>query len=162
MLEAIATAFAVDVPSAALLVLPASAPVSRAVWELSELGINACSLDLTEKRRIRSSADNPTLLVSTLATTRGVDLPELSHVFVYGLPHPQKRVNAQTVDSYLHIAGRVGRFGRGGKVVTFVEDAEVVEEDEGEGKKMTAEKELVLRVLETINVERPAKFVVFD
>ncbi|EFI28664.1 hypothetical protein CC1G_13690 [Coprinopsis cinerea okayama7 len=156
VLEAIATAFAVDVPSMALLVLPSSASVSRAVFELAELGINACSLDLHEKRRVRSSPDNPTLLVGTLATTRGVDLPELSHVFVYGLPDAQKRVHGRSVDAYLHIAGRVGRFGRDGKVVTFIEEDSAEEGGKkGEAKKMQ-------RILETIHV-RPVKFPVeFD
>ena len=85
--------------------------------------------------------------------TRGIDIPGLSHVFVYSSPH---RVNSQAVDSYLHIAGRVGRFGRGGKVVTFIEDTAT----EG-GQKKNGEVELMLRVLETINVG-PAKFVAFD
>lgn len=135
MFEAIATSFALDVPSIGLLVLPASAPIQRAVFELRQLGVNAHGMDLmsTDQEKGRShllfaaganpnlAKENPTLLVSTLATTRGVDLPELTHVFVYGIPGGGKGADGQTLDAYLHIAGRVGRFGRGGKVVTVIE-----------------------------------------
>lgn len=87
--------------------------------------MNAHGLDLLADDRgrahlMRGASDvavaNPTLLVSTLASTRGLDLPELSHVFILGLP------DARRVDPYLHAAGRVGRFGRGGKVVTVLEE----------------------------------------
>jgi hypothetical protein len=153
--EAIATAFALDVPSVGLLVLPSSAPLQRAVYELREMGVNAHGLDLLETDKGRShllsggrgARENPTLLVSTLATTRGLDLPELSHVFVLGIPEGP-RVNGRTVDGYLHIAGRVGRFGRGGKVIT------VVEKGDDSSFKMG-------RILQTIDVT-PVQFEHFD
>ncbi|KAG6878655.1 hypothetical protein C0993_001178 [Termitomyces sp. T159_Od127] len=167
VMEAIATAFALDVPSVALLVLPSSSPVQRAVHELREMGVNAHGLDLLTGEKGRShllrgdgnGQENPTLLVSTLATTRGLDLPELTHVFIMGIPDGPK-VNGRTIDGYVHLAGRVGRFGRGGKVVTVVEkegDAEDGEEGAGgvsQGSKM-------LRILATIN-KTPTAFVHFD
>ncbi|KAH8102525.1 hypothetical protein BXZ70DRAFT_787300 [Cristinia sonorae] len=58
-LEAIGLTFALEVPRVALLVLPASAGVRRAVYELRLLGVNAHGLD-----------GNATLLVSTVACTR--------------------------------------------------------------------------------------------
>jgi hypothetical protein len=118
------------VPRVALLVLPASASVHSAVAELRELGVNAHGLNLlTEegeqgrKYLLRGPSDvavaNPTLLVATVPATRGIDLPELSHVFVLDV------VGERLVDTYVHVAGRVGRFGRGGKVVCVVDgDAE--------------------------------------
>ncbi|KAH7883486.1 hypothetical protein F5I97DRAFT_1929759 [Phlebopus sp. FC_14] len=124
-LEAIATTFALDVPRAALLVLPATAPVHKVVFELRQLGVDAHALDLVTNGTCRAQllsrnagvvAENPTLLVSTLATTRGIDFPELSHVFLLGLPQ------GRDGDAYLHIAGRVGRFGRHGKVITVLEE----------------------------------------
>ena len=63
---------------------------------------------------------NPVLLVCTRATFRGIDFPELSHVFV--VDFFESRMKSQFVDEYLQIAGRVGRFGRGGKVVSFIND----------------------------------------
>jgi superfamily II DNA/RNA helicase len=119
-LETVAAAFALDVPAAALLVLPSSAPVRRAVYELQSLGVNAQGLDMLGHRE--RTAD-PTLLVATLATTRGLDLPELTHVFVLGIPEGPA-VTGRTVDAYLHVSGRVGRFGRCGRVVSVVEGAD--------------------------------------
>lgn len=125
-LEAITTAFALDVPSSGLLVIPSSAPVKRTVYELRLMGVNAHELDLL-KHKVSDGGDvrraNPTLLVATLATTRGLDLPGLTHVFVLGIPEGPS-VTGRSVDAYLHLAGRVGRFGRAGKVISVVEEAE--------------------------------------
>lgn len=128
-LEAIALAFALDVPRMALLVLPASAAVRRAVFDLRSLGVNAYGLDVLQTERggaylekdskagssSESGAANPILLVSTLASTRGLDLPEMTHVFLLGIP------GDRSADTYAHMAGRVGRFGRAGKVISVVE-----------------------------------------
>jgi superfamily II DNA/RNA helicase len=122
VMEGVAAIFATAVPKMALLVLPASAPVERAVHDLHALGINAFGLDLqsTDRREaylaggnLEGSEENPTLLVATTASLRGIDLPELSHVFIWGV------VDA---NSYLHASGRVGRFGRKGRVVSVLED----------------------------------------
>jgi superfamily II DNA/RNA helicase len=164
-LEVIATAFALDVPSIALLVLPASSPVQRAVYELREMGINAQGLDLLQGKKgkeylLRKASmfqENPTLLVSTLATTRGVDLAELSHVFILGMPEGPK-VTARAVDAYLHVAGRVGRFGRGGRVITLVEKAGV---DVGAAAEGGSEAGKMSRILKTIEVT-PVRFGGFD
>ncbi|KAF8078735.1 P-loop containing nucleoside triphosphate hydrolase protein [Lyophyllum atratum] len=168
-MEAVATAFALDVPSVALLVLPSTSPVQRAVYELREMGINAHGLDLLTDETGRahllrgdsSGEENPTLLVSTLATTRGLDLPELTHVFILGIPDGPK-VNGKTVDTYVHLAGRVGRFGRGGKVITVVEkEKETVETEDGERRVVVTEGSKMLRILKTIN-EQPVSFSHFD
>lgn len=163
LLEAVAAAFALDVPRLALLVLPAVGSVKRAVFELQQLGVNAQGLDLFaedqgRKQLLNNSpgapVDNPVLLVSTWASTRGLDLPELSHVFVLGVPEGRR------VDTYLHVAGRTGRFGRSGKVVTVVEDRrEVVRPD---GKKIVQDdpKRMAV-VLKEIGIV-PVKFEHFD
>jgi superfamily II DNA/RNA helicase len=118
-LETIAASFALDVPVAGLLVLPATAPVKRAVTELRELGVNAKALDLANPQGepvTTPEAAEPSLLVATLSTIRGLDLPELSHVFLMAIP-------GLKLDEYLHIAGRVGRFGKKGWVVCVLEAA---------------------------------------
>ena len=162
IMEAVAAAFAVDVPRVALLVLPASAPLQRAVYDLRMLGVNAHGLDLLADDRgrghlLRGAGDrveaNPTLLVSTLASTRGLDLPDLSHVFILGVPEGERRV-----DAYLHIAGRVGRFGRGGKVISVLRERH--EEAGKDGKKVVVvvdEPGQLVRLLRTIGVE-PTKY----
>jgi len=121
MLEAVASAVALDVPRAALLVLPATASVRKIVFELRQLGVDARALDVLGdevgflSQDVDAPAENPVLLVSTLATTRGMDLPMLTHVFLFGVP------GGRSGDSYLHVGGRVGRFGRKGKVVTILD-----------------------------------------
>lgn len=80
------------------------------------MGANAHGLDLQQHGGRRA---NPRLLVATVATTRGLDLPSLTHVFVLGLLEA-----GRGVDSYLHVSGRVGRFGRVGKVISVVEALE--------------------------------------
>lgn len=163
-MEAIATAFAVDVPSVALLVLPSSSPLQRAIHELRELGVNAFGLDLHSGTAGRSHllsggevvSENPTLLVSTHATTRGLDLPELTHVFILGIPEGPK-VNGRSVDAYVHIAGRVGRFGRGGKVITVVED----DEKDEEAEKVVSEGSKMKRILGRLEIT-PVRFEPFD
>jgi superfamily II DNA/RNA helicase len=178
-LEAIATSFALDVPSVALLVLPSSAPVHRAVFDLRELGVNALGLDFTMDDRGRThllrgdatNQDNPQLLVATLATVRGLDLPELTHVFILGVPEGHK-VRGKSIDAYLHIAGRVGRFGRGGQIITVVEgnDApdEAVTSKEQEGGlgaerafKQVDDVTRMRRILEEIWV-KPTEFSLFE
>jgi superfamily II DNA/RNA helicase len=104
------------------------------VYELRELGVNAHSLDLLAADKGRThllqgtteaSVENPVMLVSTLATTRGLDLPELTHVFMLGVPQGRR------ADAYLHVAGRVGRFGREGKVITIMEEREEERREDG-------------------------------
>lgn len=133
MVETIARAFEADVSGTALLVVPASAGVQRVVADLRSVGVDAEGLDV----RRGGAGENPRLLVATAATMRGLDLPQLSHVFVAGLVDGRS-VNGRVVDSYVHIAGRVGRFGGRGRVVSVVQD-------EDEAEKM-------LRILRTIKV----------
>ena len=137
-IEAISICFAMDVPRAALLVTPATHPIHRLVKELKEYGVDARPLDMLSPVAGDNHASNdkgttdgegPVLLVSTLANTRGLDLPDLSHVFIMGVPEGR-------VDSYTHIAGRTGRFGKPGKIVTVVEKIEE-EVDDGNGGKKT-------------------------
>lgn len=141
MLEAIATTFALDVPNIALLVVPATASVRRVIFELNQLGVNAHGLDLVDNEAGREHLlsknsdvpdENPTLLVSTLATIRGIDFPALTHVFLLRLPE------VRAGDVYVHVAGRVGRFGRQGKVITVVEGRR---EDEGKKGKVVVKDE---------------------
>ena len=130
-LEAVAAVFALDVPSVALLVIPSETSVHRAVYDLREMGVNAHGMDLLVQDRGRtyllkadaeSSKTNPTLLVCTSSSIRGVDLPALTHVFILGLETLLAKDNwTLTLDTYIHLCGRVGRFKKHGKVITVVE-----------------------------------------
>ena len=132
-LEAIAATFALDVPRVALLILQASAPVRRAVYDLRSLGVNAHEINVSNAagggsfllRKGTAPVVVPTLIVATLPTIRGIDLPDLTHVFILGFS------KALTPDEYLHAAGRVGRFGRSGKVISILEEQRENEEKDG-------------------------------
>ncbi|KIK70874.1 hypothetical protein GYMLUDRAFT_147826 [Collybiopsis luxurians FD-317 M1] len=133
-LEAVAAVFALDVPSIALLVIPSNASVHRAVYDLKEMGVNALGMDLLVQERGRSyllQADterpkaNPVLLVCTPSSIRGVDLPSLSHVFILGFETLLTKDWTSTLDNYIHLCGRTGRFKKRGKVITVVEQKSV-------------------------------------
>src|SRR3989454_12739327 len=51
-------------------------------------------------------------LVATDVAARGIDIEDLSHVFIYSTP--------DSSDQYIHRAGRTGRIGKTGKVVSLV------------------------------------------
>ncbi len=52
------------------------------------------------------------LLIATNVASRGLDLPEVSHVINYDMP--------EDVDTYIHRVGRTARAGRSGTAITFV------------------------------------------
>jgi hypothetical protein len=162
VLEAIATAFALDVPSVALLIIPSSASVSRAVYDLRCLGVNAHGLDVLCQEKGRAylyaghASDNPTLLVCTPASARGLDLPDLTHVFILGIPDGPSG-GKRNADTYLHLAGRVGRFGRAGKVITIVEKDEDSVSERWESKDSSR----MMNIFKRISVQ-PISFDVFD
>jgi len=122
-----------DVPRLALLVIPSSTPVQRAIYDLRTVGVNAYGLDLLVSEggkahllgsdQDRAVSPNPVLLVANSAGVRGLDLPALSHVFVLGIPDGATGGKGNS-DTYLHLAGRVGRFGGTGRVVTILEEDE--------------------------------------
>jgi len=51
-------------------------------------------------------------LVATDVAARGIDIEDLSHVFIYSTP--------DSSDQYIHRAGRTGRIGKTGRVISFV------------------------------------------
>jgi superfamily II DNA/RNA helicase len=56
------------------------------------------------------------LLVASDVAARGLDLPDVSHVFNYDVPHH--------ADDYVHRIGRTGRAGRSGDSITLVTPAD--------------------------------------
>src|SRR2546426_4127543 len=51
-------------------------------------------------------------LVATDVAARGIDIEDLSHVFIYSTP--------DSSDQYIHRAGRTGRIGKTGRVISLV------------------------------------------
>ena len=64
--------------------------------------------------RFRSSKAD--LLIATDVAARGLDIPQLSHVFNYDVP--------SAPEAYIHRIGRTGRAGREGVAITLVEPRE--------------------------------------
>ncbi len=85
-------------------------------------GFNAGALhgDMDQPARMRTldsfRAGEITLLVASDVAARGLDIPDVSHVFNYDVPHHP--------DDYVHRIGRTGRAGRSGASVTIVTPAD--------------------------------------
>lgn len=86
---------------------------------LSQFGFDAEGLtsDLTQNKREqlmgRIKAGQLRFLVATDVAARGIDIPELSHVFMMEPP--------EDPESYVHRAGRTGRAGATGTAITLVD-----------------------------------------
>src|SRR5215470_12528974 len=68
-----------------------------------------------------------TLLIASDVAARGLDIPDVSHVFNFDVPHHP--------DDYVHRIGRTGRAGRSGTAITIVAPAD--------GKSVTAIEKLI-------------------
>jgi len=65
------------------------------------------------QRALANFKENRTsILVATDVASRGLDIPNVSHVINYDLPN--------THEDYIHRIGRTGRWGKKGKALTFV------------------------------------------
>ena len=68
------------------------------------------------RRSTRSARARSTLLVASDVAARGLDIPDVSHVFNFDVPHH--------ADDYVHRIGRTGRAGRTGTAITIVAPAD--------------------------------------
>ncbi|MCR4666056.1 MAG: DEAD/DEAH box helicase [Desulfovibrio sp.] len=112
-------------PSSAIIFCNTRANVKFVSDVLKGFGYNAegLSSDLSQRQResvlasIREGA--LTYLVATDVASRGIDIPNLSHVFLYEPPEDH--------ESYIHRAGRTGRCGSAGMVISLVDVMEKME-----------------------------------
>jgi len=87
------------------------------VKDLANAGIPSLAIHGNKSQGARQLALNSfkngsiQVLVATDIAARGIDIPELSHVFNYELPNEP--------ETYIHRIGRTGRAGLGGKAVSF-------------------------------------------
>ena len=90
----------------------------RLAGELSLAGFAAAALhgDMHQGARNRTlnalRTGHVRVLVATDVAARGIDVPTISHVFNYDLPH--------SPEDYVHRIGRTGRAGRAGLAVSLV------------------------------------------
>jgi superfamily II DNA/RNA helicase len=81
-------------------------------------GFNAVALhgDLDQPTRTAAldqfRRGDATILVASDVAARGLDIPDVSHVFNFDVPHH--------ADDYVHRVGRTGRAGRSGTAITIV------------------------------------------
>jgi ATP-dependent RNA helicase DeaD len=109
----------VENPPSALIFCNTKARVRYVTAVLQRFGYDADELssDLSQKAREKIMArvrkGNLRFLVATDVAARGIDLPELSHVFIYEPP--------EDAELYIHRAGRTGRAGAGGVAISLVD-----------------------------------------
>lgn len=93
--------------------------VHELVSWLHEAGIKSCYLEgeMVQAKRTeaisRLTDGRANVLVATDIASRGIDIPDVSHVFNFDLP--------RTADIYLHRIGRTGRAGLKGVAISLVE-----------------------------------------
>ena len=112
-------------PSQAIIFCNTKNNVHYIAGVLQGFGYNALELsaDLPQEEReqilnkLRSGALQ--YLVATDLASRGIDIPHLSHVFLYEVPEDK--------ESYIHRAGRTGRAGCAGTIITLVDIMEKLE-----------------------------------
>ncbi len=86
---------------------------------LREAGINNCYLEgeMVQGKRNeaikRLTEGRVNVLVATDVAARGIDIPDVSHVFNFDMP--------RSGDTYLHRIGRTARAGRKGTAISLVE-----------------------------------------
>ncbi|MBK4716606.1 MULTISPECIES: ATP-dependent RNA helicase SrmB [Tenebrionibacter/Tenebrionicola group] len=93
--------------------------VHELVEWLQTAGIQSCWLEgeMVQAKRNeairRLTEGRVSVLVATDVAARGIDIPDVTHVFNFDLP--------RTADIYLHRIGRTGRAGRKGTAISLVE-----------------------------------------
>ena len=80
-----------------------------------------------------------TILVASDVAARGLDIPDVSHVFNFDVPF--------NPEDYVHRIGRTGRAGRQGRAITIATPAE--------GKLLDAVERLIRRRIERLKGDRP-------
>lgn len=113
-----------DQPSSSMIFCNTKNEVRSVSTFLSRQGLPVAmiSSDLTQKKREQVMAEFRSgeirHLVATDVAARGIDVFDLSHVFIYSTP--------DSPEDYIHRAGRTGRVGRAGDVVSLVAATDLV------------------------------------
>ncbi|MBN1429850.1 MAG: DEAD/DEAH box helicase [Anaerolineae bacterium] len=112
----------IENPDSALIFCNTKARVRYITVVLQRFGYDAdeLSADLSQDQRERVlgrvRAGTLRFLVATDVAARGLDIPRLSHVFLFEPP--------EDVESYIHRAGRTGRAGAAGTAISLVNPVE--------------------------------------
>jgi superfamily II DNA/RNA helicase len=100
-----------------MIVVPPSVSITTLVSHLQSIGLSAEKLfnlhDYNHQTKPFEALinGNVNLVCATETEIRGLDIPELDHVIIVGATNSQ---------SYLHVSGRTGRFGRFGTCISLL------------------------------------------
>lgn len=78
----------------------------------NSLSMRSAALGVFHEKPHNSTDDTLRLMLSTDLAARGLDIPELTHVIHFDLP--------ADADTYVHRAGRTGRIGNAGSVLSII------------------------------------------
>jgi ATP-dependent RNA helicase DeaD len=119
-LSGLLSLFEQDEPERAMLFRRTKDGVDRLVDHLRRHGVNAAAIHGDMRQRVREEvlanfrAGKLRVLVGTDVASRGLDIPEVSHVVNYDIP--------EEAEAYVHRIGRTARAGRTGCAITFVSE----------------------------------------
>ena len=128
LIESVAVLKGIEKVNNGVLFVDTSVSTSDIARQLAEFGVRARDIrDYQQYKNDKEKNQEQTtapLWIATEFSARGMDIDNVSHVFILGEP--------SSVSGYVHMAGRTGRLGpqgmiRGGKVITLVEDKGKVE-----------------------------------
>ncbi|NCB56957.1 MAG: ATP-dependent RNA helicase SrmB [Gammaproteobacteria bacterium] len=97
--------------------------LAELVSQLQASGIDCAWLrgEMEQEKRIEAlnkfRSERVKILVATDVASRGIDLPDVSHVFNYDMP--------RSADTYIHRIGRTGRAGKKGCAINLIEAHDV-------------------------------------
>jgi ATP-dependent RNA helicase SrmB len=97
--------------------------LAELVSQLQASGIDCAWLrgEMEQEKRVEAlnkfRSDRVKILVATDVASRGIDLPDVSHVFNYDMP--------RSADTYIHRIGRTGRAGKKGCAINLIEAHDV-------------------------------------
>ena len=122
-IEALTRILDLESPSSAIVFCRTKREVDELSGTLQSRGYTAVAIhgDINQAQRERLlnafREGNAELLIATEVAARGLDIPDVTHVFNYDIP--------DDADAYIHRIGRTGRMGRKGDAVTFVTPREM-------------------------------------
>lgn len=83
--------------------------------KFNSIAIHGDKSQYFRQKAIRSFSQNEVkILIATDVASRGIDFPNVSHVFNFDMP--------TNIDDYIHRIGRSGRCGNKGKAISFISE----------------------------------------
>ncbi|MGE3858173.1 MAG: DEAD/DEAH box helicase [Dehalococcoidia bacterium] len=122
-IEALTRILDLESPSSAIVFCRTKREVDEVAETLQARGYTAVAVhgDVNQAQRERLlrtfREGRAELLIATEVAARGLDIPDVTHVFNYDIP--------DDADAYVHRVGRTGRMGRKGDAITFVTPREI-------------------------------------